>query len=279
MTATRARKRFGQHFLVDRGAIGRIVKTLAAGPDDSVLEIGPGRGALTGALVESGAVLAAVEIDRDLLADLRLRFPLVRFYESDVLQLDLAAVRADLDPEHGRRLRLAGNLPYNISKPIAMQLIDQRAQIESAVLMFQREVAERLTAAPHSRAYGPLTVLAGLAFDIRRVFDLPPAAFRPRPAVHSTVTAWRKRDSSPLTPATETALRRCLSASFAHRRQTLRNNLRAALHGAEAADRVLARSGLDGACRAEAIPPAGFLALAAAWPAPSPAPEPSDPLV
>jgi 16S rRNA (adenine1518-N6/adenine1519-N6)-dimethyltransferase len=160
---------------------------------------------------------------------------------------------------------LAGNLPYNISKPVALKLVAERAALDRAVLMFQREVAARLTARPDSRDYGPLTVLCGEVFRVERLFDLPAQAFRPRPRVVSTVTRWHRRPAADLDDLGERRLRAVLSASFARRRQTLRNNLRAAL-GADAAEALLERTGLDGAARAEQLVPAAFRSLAAQWP-------------
>ena len=133
--------------------------------------------------------------------------------------------------------------------------------------MFQREVADRLVAAPGTAAYGPLTVLAGLAFRIERVFDVPPGAFTPRPAVVSTVTRWTRASGEGLVREIEMPLRGVLRASFARRRQTLLRNLREVLPGGEAEARgILSRAGIDGALRAEVVPPDGFVALARVWP-------------
>jgi 16S rRNA (adenine1518-N6/adenine1519-N6)-dimethyltransferase len=259
----RARKRFGQNFLTDPSAIRRIVSALAPQAGETVLEIGPGRGALTEALLAEIPSLAAVEIDRDLVRLLRDRFPAdrLRVIEADVLDLPLAEV-AGASP-----LVVASNLPYNISKPVAMKLCVERRSIARAVLMFQREVADRLTADTGTRAYGPMTVLCGRAYRIERLFDLAPGAFRPSPAVSSTVTRWVPRDDSALPDALVAPLRAVLRAAFAHRRQTIQKNLRAALPGGVAAARdLLAAASLDGALRAEMIPPDGFVALARAWP-------------
>ena len=253
------RRRFGQNFLADRGAVARIVAALDPARDETVVEIGPGRGALTAALLERIDRLVAVEIDRDLARDLAARFPADRLtlVEGDVLEVPLASLAP--------RATIVGNLPYNISKPFAMKMVRERAAVGRGLLMFQREVAERLTAVPGTSAYGPLTVLAGESFRIERVFDLPPGAFRPRPKVDSTVTRWTPREGALRSdPAPLAAV---LRAAFAHRRQTLLKNLRGALAGGEDEARaLLARAGLDGALRAEAIPPEGFVALARAWP-------------
>ncbi len=258
-----ARRRFGQNFLTDAVTIRRIVAALAPGVSENVLEIGPGRGSLTEALLEAVPAIAAIEIDRDLAALLRARYPhdRLRLIESDVLDVAFDAL-APSTP-----LVIAGNLPYNISKPVAMKLVIERRAVRRAVLMFQREVADRLTASPGERAYGPLTVLTGRAYRIERLFDVRPGAFRPRPNVVSTVTRWTRREDEALPPELVAPLMAVLRAAFAHRRQTLHKNLRGVLAGGDAAAvHLLAHAGIDGALRAEAIPPSGFVAIARAWP-------------
>lgn len=258
-----ARRRFGQNFLTDPSAIRRIVATLAPKPEDTVLEIGPGRGALTEALLEAVPSMLAVEIDRDLVRFLRARFPgdRLRLFEDDILELPLDRLTT------GGRLVIAGNLPYNISKPVAMKLVVERRLVARATLMFQREVADRLTARPGTRAYGPLTVLCGRAYRIEPMFDLPPGAFRPSPKVMSCVTRWTPHEEEAFPDDLYAPLRAVLGAAFAHRRQTIRKNLRGVLSGGDAAARtLLAAAGVDGALRAEMVLPDGFVALARAWP-------------
>ncbi|HKQ61242.1 MAG TPA: rRNA adenine dimethyltransferase family protein, partial [Candidatus Polarisedimenticolaceae bacterium] len=183
---------------MDAGAAQRIVAALEARPGDAVLEIGPGRGALTGWLIAAAGRVCAIELDETLATALAARFDAARLVllRGDVLELELATAARALGAE-SVRLRIAGNLPYAISKPLALRLVAQCAHVERAVLMYQREVARRLTARPGSRDYGPLTVLAGEAFRIEALFELGPGAFRPPPAVVSTVTVWVPRAEPP----------------------------------------------------------------------------------
>jgi 16S rRNA (adenine1518-N6/adenine1519-N6)-dimethyltransferase len=265
-TGWRPSKRLGQNFLVDRRAADRIVEALAPLPGEKVLEIGPGRGALTAGLIERAGRIAAVELDETLFDELLERFDekKILLLRHDILRFDFEKLRScsELPGEGG--LVVAGNLPYAISKPLAMRLIEQRSSIDRAVLMFQREVADRLTAAPGGKSYGPLSVLAGLTYSITRLFDLPFAAFRPRPRVVSSVTLWKPERSSVVEAGLEEKLRCCLAASFARRRRTLRNNLRKAL-GRAAAEEVLEAAKIEGSLRAEALPQEGFVRLARAW--------------
>jgi 16S rRNA (adenine1518-N6/adenine1519-N6)-dimethyltransferase len=260
-------RRLGQNFLVDRRAAQRIVGRLAPTSDEWLLEIGPGRGALTSHLIEATDRVVAVEIDERLAHALAQRHepPRLLLIHADILDVELADIANRAGAPADARWVIAGNLPYSISKPVAMKLVAERERIARAVLMFQREVAQRLTARPGSRAYGPMTVLVGLAFQVEQLFDLAPTAFRPRPKVASSVTLWRPRPASPLSAELEPALRAVLRACFAQRRRTLRNNLRAALASPERCDELLELADLDGSLRAEAIPADGFIRLAQHW--------------
>lgn len=227
----RARKRFGQHFLVDRKAIRRIVALVEPEPGEVVLEIGPGRGALTGPLVEALPRLVAVEIDRDLVAQLRARFagsPL-RLIEGDILQLDLAGV---LREEGGARLLLVGNLPYNITAPLLFGLLEQAGQISRAVLMVQREVAQRLAAGPGSKDYSLLTVSLGMRATVVPRLEVDRRAFRPVPRVDSTVVEVRFAPQWRYPVRDREMFSRLVRAAFGQRRKMLRNSLKS-LVGAE----------------------------------------------
>ena len=263
--AFRPRKSLGQNFLVDARVARRIVAAAQPLADAAVLEIGPGRGALTALLLRESRRVVAVELDRRLAEGLRERFGSDRFelVEGDVLALDWSSIA----PSKDDRVVVVGNLPYNISKPLAMRLVEQRARIVRAILTLQREVVDRLVARPRSRAYGPMGILVGEAYEVVRLFDIPPTAFRPRPKVVSAVTRWIPRRDDALTATFQARLRSCLAASFAHRRRTLYNNLRQALPGGDRQARsVLDEAAIDGNLRPEAVPPEGFRSLARAWP-------------
>jgi len=264
----RASRRWGQNFLVDPGAIRRIVEATGSLAGLIPLEIGPGRGALTEELLGRVERVVAVEIDPRLSASLRARFSPERLtiIEADVLTLDWASVAASAGVPASRPIAVIGNLPYNISKPFVMRLVEQRRRIDRAVLMLQREVVDRIVAAPGGRDYGAMGILVGAAYRVERLFDLRPGAFRPRPKVVSTVTRWRPRSSEALSESVEVALRACLRASFGHRRRTLLNNLRSALAGDErTVASLLRQADLDGSLRPEAITPEGYRRLADAW--------------
>lgn len=240
------RRRFGQHFLEPAWAV-KVVDAFAPAAADRVLEIGPGTGALTLRLAPRVTSVIAVEVDRDLADDLRPRVPAhVQVVQADILELDLA-------PYLQAPLRVAGNLPYNISSPILFKLIDASASgaLIDATLMLQREVADRLTARVNTRDYGVLTILTAVCADVRRLLDLPPGAFRPAPQVHSTVV--RLTFKPPVvTGPTRLELERMIRAMFTQRRKTILNALRpyADAQGRSAAA-VLAAAGLDPTRRPE----------------------------
>ena len=221
----RQRSVLGQNFLIDEGARRRIVESLGLGGD--VVEIGPGKAALTDLLAARARRLIAIELDPALAAALRTRFagqPSVEILEADVLTVDLAGLAG----QTGRSLDLVGNLPYYITSPILNHLFVHEAALRRAVLMVQREVAERIVAAPGSRDYGLLSVLCQVHARVELLFTLPPEAFSPAPAVDSAAVRlefaprWRELGVAP------GSFRRFLEQAFAQKRKTLGNNLRAA---------------------------------------------------
>jgi 16S rRNA (adenine1518-N6/adenine1519-N6)-dimethyltransferase len=225
MRPPRAKKNLGQNFLVDEGYARRIVGALAPRADETVVEIGAGRGALTSHLIESAGRVVAVEFDRGLVPILRERFaPRDNFslVEADALTLDFCAAIAPAE-----RARIIANLPYNISTAILQRLIEQRRCVSEMVLMLQREVVERITAPPGSTERGYLTVLVEAHYEAEALFDVPPVAFRPVPKVWSTVVRLRAHERR-LDLQDERLLWRVVSTGFAQRRKTINNNLRSA---------------------------------------------------
>ena len=213
-----ARKRFGQHFLADRSVIARIVDAIAPRDGERLLEIGPGQGALTSALLQRVAHLDAIEIDRDLAAGLRRRYgDRLALIEGDVLAVDLADVLGS------GPVRLVGNLPYNISSPLLVRLIAGRDRVTAQHFMLQKEVVDRIAAAPATPAYGRLGVLLQAYYDVESLFDVPPSAFDPPPKVDSSVVRMLPRVSSPVV-APET-LSPLLAVAFGQRRKMLRNTV------------------------------------------------------
>jgi 16S rRNA (adenine1518-N6/adenine1519-N6)-dimethyltransferase len=225
MNLPRSKKRLGQNFLVDESYARRIVGALAPRAGETVVEIGPGRGALTSILVESGARVVAVEFDRELFGPLRARFGgrgNFSLVEADALEVDFCSV---VSP--AARARVVANLPYNISTAILQRLIERRRCLSEFVLMLQREVVARITAPPGSTERGYLTVLVEAYCEAEALFDVPPGAFRPVPKVWSSVARLRVRDDGPAVGDMR-LLWQLVSAGFAQRRKTMLNNLRAA---------------------------------------------------
>lgn len=249
------KRAFSQNFLVARSAVERIAEALAPRPDELTVELGPGLGTLTGALLRAGAHVLAVERDRDMLAVLARELgevPGLTVVEGDAASVDLAA----LAREHGP-LALVGNLPYAVTGAIVRNLTEHREAVSRAVVMVQREVRDRLLAAPGTKAYGALTVFVQAAFTVEPVLRVPAGAFFPPPKVESAVV----RLVPLATPRAEEseAFRAIVHAAFGTRRKTLRNSLRRV--GAEAALEV---AGIDGARRGETLSIEELAALAAA---------------
>jgi 16S rRNA (adenine1518-N6/adenine1519-N6)-dimethyltransferase len=255
----RAKPKLGQNFLVDGQAAQRIVAALGEIAGRTVVEIGPGRGAITETLAPRAKHVVAVELDRELAAGLRERFEAARVtvVEQDVLRFDFAAAAAAA----AERLRVAGNLPYAITSPILLKLAASRAALELAVLMVQREVAERITATAGSRDYGLLSVTMQMYGPVELLFTLPPSAFSPPPKVHSTVFRWRFAPRFAELGVEEAGFLRFVRQGFAQKRKTLMNNLRAAGVAPDVAAAALAAAGIDQRMRAEEVPVEGLASL------------------
>lgn len=245
------RKRFGQHFLVDTGVLDAIVAAIDPRPGQALVEIGPGLGALTQPLLERCERLTVVELDRDLAARLR-RNPALEVIEADVLTVDFAALAAT----RGAKLRIVGNLPYNISTPILFHLLGAAAQVEDQHFMLQQEVVERMAAGPGRKDYGRLSVMLQWRYHVEPLIEVPPAAFDPPPRVDSAVV---RMIPWPAPAALDPLLFESLvAAAFSQRRKLLRHSL----------GRWLEARGFGGAFdlqrRAEEVPVAEYVTLAQA---------------
>lgn len=246
----RAKKQFGQHFLSDRHYIDRIVSAIAPKLDDVMIEIGPGPGALTAPLIERLDHLHAVEIDRDLAHALRTRFSASQFtlHEQDVLTFDFAAL--------GSRFRCVGNLPYNISTPFLFHLGTYAENLIDAVFMLQKEVVDRMVAAPDTADYGRLSVMLQYRFAMQRLFIVPPGAFTPPPKVDSAIVAMQPLAADRLRARDDTRFAAIVTAGFGQRRKTLGNTLKPFLSAAH-----IEACGIDPKRRAETLSVEEFVRL------------------
>jgi len=259
----RARKRFGQHFL-EPAWVKKLIDAVGPSPEDTFLEIGPGRGALTLALAPRVARIIAVEIDRDLAAALPSRAPSnVEVVEGDFLETDFATLLRDTSGP----VRVIGNLPYNVSSPILFRLLhgaDAGRRFRDASLMLQKEVADRIAAVPGTGEYGTLAVQVALLADVERLLTLPPGAFRPPPKVTSAVVRLTFREPS-VDVGSQDTFERIVRGAFLQRRKTMLNALKpvADALGRNVAE-LVARAGVDGGKRPEAFTVDDFARLSRA---------------
>jgi 16S rRNA (adenine1518-N6/adenine1519-N6)-dimethyltransferase len=249
------RKRFGQHFLHDPAVIRRIIDAVAPKSGDRLVELGPGRGALTFGLLERVQQLDAVEIDRDLArlleADPRAQGRL-HVQVENMLDTDFPRLRGQ-----GPKLRIVGNLPYNISTPVLFHLLKGSGAIEDMHFMLQKEVVDRMAAAPGGKDYGRLTVMLAAYAEVEALFEVGPGAFRPPPKVRSGVVRLRPSTAPRFAIGSDVALRTLALAAFSHRRKTLRNGLKGLLSSAD-----IEACGIDAQRRPETLTPEQFGRLA-----------------
>jgi len=249
------RKRFGQNFLRDEGVVDAIAHAVAPAASDHIVEIGPGEGALTSAMIGSGCRLDAIELDRDLNAGLLAAFSIhsgFTLHSGDALRFHFERLVRD-----GYPLRIVGNLPYNISTPLIIRLLEHKRVIQDMHFMLQLEVVERLAAAPGSKLWGRLGVLAQYHCEVEALFEVPPEAFYPSPKVQSAVVRLIPHKTPRWSEIDEAALGRCVALCFAQRRKTLRNNLKGHID-----DKTLLQLGIDPGARAETLTIDQFIALA-----------------
>ena len=246
-----ARRRFGQNFLVDQGIVAAIVTAIDPRPGETVVEIGPGLGALTAPLLSRVRPLHVVEIDRDLVARLKTRYSAGELvvHEGDALNFDFACLGGDL--------RLVGNLPYNISTPLLFHLADYAERVRDMHFMLQKEVVERMVAEPSTPDYGRLSVMLQYRFVMDKVLDVPPEAFNPPPKVDSAVVRMIPLPAAMIKVQDPARLEQLVSQAFAQRRKTLRNNLRGLLEQAD-----FDALGIDSGLRPENLSVEQFIAMA-----------------
>jgi 16S rRNA (adenine1518-N6/adenine1519-N6)-dimethyltransferase len=250
------RKRFGQHFLHDPGVIRRIVDAVAPLAGERIVEIGPGRGALTWELLRRAKCLDVIEIDRDLAQSLQQDARAagnLHVHVANALDTDYIGLRAA-----GAPLRIVGNLPYNISTPLLFRLLAQSAAIADMHFMLQKEVVDRMTAQPSNKTYGRLTVMLAAVAEVEKLFDVGPGAFQPRPKVWSAIVRLRPAPQPRFEIGDDGVLRALVTAAFSHRRKTLRNGLKGLLTPEE-----IESCGIDPQLRPETLAPAQFGLLAA----------------
>jgi 16S rRNA (adenine1518-N6/adenine1519-N6)-dimethyltransferase len=269
LEAHRARRRFSQNFLRDPGTIDRIIDAIAPQAQDHIVEVGPGAGALTAPLLAHCEAVTAVEIDRDLARVLEQRFGADRLTLicADALKINWESLARPA----GGRLRIVGNLPYHISTPLLFAWLPIALRVTDQHLMLQKEVVDRIVAAPGGRDYGRLSVMLQFRYRVERLFDVAPGAFVPAPKVHSSVIRMVPLAPDALAVADVRAFSRVVTAAFGQRRKTLRNALAAVMNEA-----AIRRAGVDPGLRAETLDIAAFARLALALgehphPHPSPA--------
>ena len=252
------RKRFGQNFLHDQQVIDRIIACIAPQATDLLVEIGPGQAALTRPLLASGAELQLVEIDRDLVSTLQKQFAgnsNITIHCCDALKVNLPKITGN------RPFRLIGNLPYNISTPLIFHILQWHEQVIDMHFMLQKEVVDRMAAAPGSRTYGRLSVMSQFRCKITPLFDVQPESFSPVPRVCSSIVRLQPLIKPPADAGSFINFKQVVSAAFSQRRKTLRNSLRNHL----TADQILA-AGIDPGQRAEQLSLSQFAALARSLP-------------
>jgi 16S rRNA (adenine1518-N6/adenine1519-N6)-dimethyltransferase len=252
------RKRFGQHFLQSPIVVQQIVDSIEPRPGDHLVEIGPGLGAITLPLLARLRAMDAVEIDRDAIRELQARAQTtgtLRLHEADVLRFDFGTLRTGEE-----RLRVAGNLPYNISTPLLFHLIDQRQHFLDMHFMLQKEVVERMAARAGDESYGRLSVMLAPWLEITPLFDIGPGAFRPPPRVTSSFVRLRPYAAAPFVIIDHPSFAHVVAAAFSQRRKTLRNALKSLL-----GEDLIRAAQIDPGARAETVQPAQYAALANLW--------------
>lgn len=249
------RKSLGQNFLQDPNIINKIVASLNISKSDTVVEIGPGRGALTDLIIPQAGHTHLIEFDRDLVVHWQDRTRSIKnltVHGVDVMLFDLHEIIRTTD----RKIKVIGNLPYNISSPVLFHLMHYAEHIEHQVVMLQKEVVERMASGPGSKQYGRLSVMLQQRYDIENLFKVPPSAFFPAPKVDSAIARLTPLSSIPFPVANQADFEKIVKQSFSMRRKTLRNNLKGSIDSAQ-----IESLGIDPGARAETLDVADFAAL------------------
>lgn len=250
------RKRFGQNFLQDDAVIEAIARAVNATPEDHLVEIGPGQGALTSALISSGCQLDAIELDRDLKTHLLAAFsiyPTFTLHSADALAFEFPQLLRSEE-----KLRVVGNLPYNISTPLIFKLLDNASIIADMHFMLQKEVVDRLAATPGNKDWGRLGIMAQFDCEVAHLFDVPPEAFNPPPKVQSAIVRLVPREAPLYSSCDKIQLGKVVQLAFSQRRKTLRNNFKGVFDDAQ-----LRSVDIDPDARAETLGINNFVALSA----------------
>jgi 16S rRNA (adenine1518-N6/adenine1519-N6)-dimethyltransferase len=253
-TSHRARKRFGQNFLVDPNICDRIIDAINPQASDNIIEIGPGQGALTDRLIAQCRHLDVIEIDRDLAAEFRWRYQdknNFTLHNCDVLKFDFNSL-----PPQDTGYRVIGNLPYNISTPLLFYLFATRHLIKDMIFMLQLEVVDRMTAVPGNKSYGRLGIMTRYFCDVEKLFRVPPTAFRPQPKVNSAIVRLKPWREPPCKAADPEMLETVVRTAFSQRRKTLQNSLKTLM-----AKESLTALGIDGSRRAETLSLAEYVTI------------------
>lgn len=251
----KARKRFGQNFLDDHNIIANIVHAISPQPNDLLVEIGPGLGAITTELIEQLDAMHVVELDRDLIPFLIAKFEHTKkltIHQADALSFDFSQLAGETD----RKLRVVGNLPYNISTPLIFHLLEQSTEIQDMHFMLQKEVVDRLAAGVGDKAYGRLGIMVQYHCRVEPLFDVPPESFNPPPKVDSAIVRLIPHEEKPFTTRDPELLQRLVTAAFSMRRKTLRNSLKN-----HATNEQMEAVGINPGDRAEKVPLEAYVAL------------------
>ena len=249
----KARKRFGQNFLQDTNIIHQIVMAISPLESDHLVEIGPGQGAITEPLLASNCQLDVVELDRDLVEKLRYQFPDAgnfTLHSADALDFDFSTLNT------GKKLRIVGNLPYNISTPIMFHLLEQSSNIQDMHFMLQKEVVNRLQAQPGSKQFGRLSIMVQLHCDVEALFDVDPECFSPKPAVMSSIVRLVPHTTEKYQVNNQSLFKKIVTLAFSQRRKTIRNSLKNSCSDAQ-----FENAGIDPKLRAEALSIDDFVRL------------------